>query len=168
MRAWLYLAAVIAGLGGTQALESIAEREEARAAPGCLVFVIDTSATLRDPRSGRLAPVIFQTVLGTLARHPEVARIQMFDAEGGPMLGGRDEWVDCSVEALWEIERVLGRDAVRTVANPAPGIDRALHALALSVGDGARVQVYVVGEGLGARGESVFALRAGRTPMDSL
>jgi hypothetical protein len=67
MRTWLYLAAVIAGLGGTQAVDSIAEREAMRTAPGCLVFVVDTSATLRDPLSGRLAPVVFQAVLGTLA-----------------------------------------------------------------------------------------------------
>jgi hypothetical protein len=100
MRTGLYLAAVIAGLGGTRASESIAEREATSAAPGCLVFVVDTSATLRDPRSGRLAPAVFQAVLGTLAlsrkngrSHPRRGGVFSRGFRGRSLRRERSRWV---------------------------------------------------------------------------
>lgn len=121
-----------------------------------LVFVVDTSAAMRDPKSGRLPGAIFQAILTALSAHPDVRGLQMFDADGRRMLAESDEWQPCSPNILLGIERTLNRYTTSTVPNPIPGIVQALKRLPTLTGADAKLQVLVIGDTFVSRGQSVL------------
>ncbi|MCX6951432.1 MAG: hypothetical protein NTV51_04495, partial [Verrucomicrobia bacterium] len=162
--------AVLAALGVACGLSGDVSAAISRAvADPCthLVFVIDTSGAMRDAKSGRLSPAIFQTITGMLETHPEVRALQLFDADGRRMLGTRDDWVACGFDAILWTERVLSRYGPSTEANPVPGIVQALRQLPAPAGPGAKVQVCVIGEGMVSAPESALCRLDDLNPADA-
>lgn len=162
----LILAALVAAGGFTGGLSATAAGAM-RDPCTHLVFVIDTSVAMRDAKSGRLAPAIFQTVTGVLAAHPEVRALQLIDADGRRMLGDRDDWVACGFDAVLGIERVLNRYTPSTEANPVPGIVHALRQLPDPTEAGTKVQVCVIGEALVSPAESALCRLDDLNPADA-
>jgi hypothetical protein len=121
-----------------------------------LAFVVDTSEAMRDAKTGRLLPAIFQSMLTALASHPEVRGVQLFDAEGNRMIVSPSAWEACAPETLLAMERVLGRYSTNTVPNPLPGIARALRQSPGEKEPGARLHVCVIGETYVPGSESVL------------
>lgn len=120
-----------------------------------LAFVFDTSGSMRHPRTHAIYPAAIAALEEMLLAHPKVKFCQLFDFDGRPMLGARDQWLPCNADTRDEMKRALSRSLLGT-SNPMPGL---LHALALPLPEGAedRIHVCVIGDEF--TGEPRVALR---------
>lgn len=163
-RWWLVLMA-LASMSAVRAVAPAARLARPESATH-LVFVVDTSSSLRDRKSGRLPPGVFQSILSVMLAQDEMRAVQMFDTEGRRMLAPRDEWRSCTPETLLEIERALERAPASTLVNPVAGITQAIRRLPVPEGGGARLQLWVIGETFVSQSESVLCRLDDANPAD--
>src|SRR4051812_40494730 len=91
-----------------------------------IAFVIDTSGSMRDPNYMGLWPIAIRTIEAVLDSYPKLDGIQVLDADGRFVLGGRRGWVSDTPEMRDQIKRTLRRYVQDTVSNPVPGIYNAI------------------------------------------
>ena len=113
-----------------------------------IVFVIDTSGSMRNPRNGRIWENVQRKIADTLEAYPVVTGIQALDADGANIIP--------STKGVWIPDSPANRkrlvDAVRNYdrgsnSDPVPGITAAIRQFGNQVGDPAvSVGVYVFGD----------------------
>jgi hypothetical protein len=94
-----------------------------------ICFVIDTSGSMRDPRTDGLWGIAIRKIDEVLDSYPVVDGIQVLDADGRFVLGGRAGWLADNTETRDSIKRTLRHYNAETISSPVPGILRALTTL---------------------------------------
>ncbi len=121
-----------------------------------LAFVVDTSGSMRNPRSRALWPAAVAALEEMAAAHPKLKFCQMFDCDGRPLLGARDQWLPWDNDSLEKMKRALARSLADGHSDPMPGIGHAL-SLPLPEGMDDRIHICVIGDEF--TGEPRVALR---------
>lgn len=93
-----------------------------------IAIVIDTSGSMRDPNRGGLWPIVTRKIDELLDVYPDLKGLQIIDADGRFILGGRGGggWMSDTPDVRDAIKRTLRRYSADTVSNPVPGIFRAM------------------------------------------
>ena len=116
-----------------------------------IAIVIDTSGSMRDPVVGGLWPIVIRKVDELLDSYPELAGIQLLDADGRFIMTGRAgdrnvTWLRDSPELRNDIKRTLRRSNDDTVSNPVPGIYNAIRFLYDKNNPDMKMAIYVFGD----------------------
>ena len=112
-----------------------------------LVFVIDTSGSMRNPRTGRLWAFVTQKVVETLDTYPIVKKIQVLDADGQALLKEtRGRWMEDSPSARKAIKQALNTYTRNSASNPVPGVLRAIKDYGSPREVGKKVGLYIFGD----------------------
>jgi hypothetical protein len=135
--------AAFAALGGS-ALVAV---EAPAAAPKVthLAFVVDTTGSMRNPRTRALWSAAVAALEEMAAAHPKLKFCQMFDAGGRPLLGSRDQWLACDNESVEKMKRALARSLADGTSDPMGGLTHAL-TLPLPEGMDDRIHICVIGD----------------------
>jgi len=92
-----------------------------------LIFILDTSGSMRDPRSGRIWNIVISKVQETLEIYPIVTGIQILDADGNYILRPTaGQWIPDSPTVRSAIGRTLAFYSHHSQSNPVPGITKAV------------------------------------------
>lgn len=111
----------------------------------CIAFVIDTSGSMRDPKTGRIWPAVFQTITETIRSYPQAGFVIGFDGDGRPMFGGAG-WLPVTADTLARIERALNAYEQDTLSNPMMGVYRTLRELPPPAERGTRAHLWIIGD----------------------
>jgi hypothetical protein len=110
-----------------------------------LAFVVDTTGSMRNPRTRALWPAVVAALEEMAAAHPKLKFCQMFDSGGRPMLGSRDQWLACDNESVEKMKRALARSLADGTSDPMGGLTHAL-TLPLPEGMDDRIHLCVIGD----------------------
>ena len=92
-----------------------------------LIFVIDTSGSMRDPNTGRIWKIITDKIEETLQIYPIVDAIQIFDADGNFIVRSiRGQWFPDGPVIRKSIVRAILSYEHHSQSNPVPGVMRAI------------------------------------------
>jgi hypothetical protein len=121
--------------------------------PTHLVFVVDTSGSMRDPKTAAPWAIVVDTVAAVLNSHRELTGVQLMDADGRFILGrnnatGLAAWHPDTPELRAQIRAALAHYAQDTVSNPVPGVYNALRFLKDDTAVAQRMAVYLLGDEL--------------------
>lgn len=113
-----------------------------------IVFVIDTSGSMRDPNTNGLWPIAIRKIEEVLDVYPHVDGIQVIDADGRFVLGGgrNGGWLADGRDTRDTIKRTLRRYDADTISNPVPGIYRAMRSLFDPTNENMKMGIYVFGD----------------------
>lgn len=143
-------------------LKAIQEAAPAIALPPgdarCLAFVVDTSGSMRNPKTNALWSAVFYAMAEEIAAHRDVDHLMAFDANGRIIFSGNQEWLAPTPENLQRIETILAGYDEDTQSSPVPGIYRAMRVLP-PAGGKARLQVCVIGDELNSADQTELVLR---------
>lgn len=151
--------------------------QEIREAPSALgtppgnavsvVFVIDTSGSMRDVASGKLWPAVARAMESALAAHPDARFFTVFDADGRSVLGEQSEWLPRSAEVWQRVRQALDDCNVYSNSSPVPGICSALHLVPTRSESGPTLHVCVIGDELTDQAEPVLRRLEELNPRDA-
>ena len=131
--------------------------------PTHLAFVVDTSGSMRDPNTGRLWPSVIDTIDATLTAHPELAAVQLVDADGRFILPRRGTgsagWHAATADTRETILRTLRTYEVDTVSNPVPGLRNAIRFLSDANAPSMRMSVVILGDEFNSSDSATDALQ---------
>ena len=92
-----------------------------------LIFILDTSGSMRDPGTGKIWEFIVTKFEETLKVYPIVDAIQVMDADGNFMIRtSRGQWLPDSSGSRSGIMRAIRNYAHHSQSYPVPGIIRAI------------------------------------------
>jgi hypothetical protein len=115
-----------------------------------IVFVIDTSGSMRDPNTDGLWGIAIRKIGEVLDVYPQVDGVQVLDADGRFVLnGGRNGamgWLPDTKDTRDNITRTLRRYNAETISNPVPGIFRAIRSLYDANNANMKMGIYVFGD----------------------
>lgn len=113
-----------------------------------IVFVIDSSGSMRNPATERIWPVVLRKFDEVLDAYPLVEGIQFLDADGRFIMGGRtdEKWLPDGPEVRNAIKQALLRYDVFSNSNPVPGIVRALRTLHDDKNPDMKMMVFILGD----------------------
>lgn len=115
-----------------------------------IVFVIDTSGSMRDPNTDGLWGIAIRKINEVLDVYPQVDGVQVLDADGRFVLaGGRTGamgWLPDTKDTRDSITRTLRRYNAETISNPVPGIYRAITTLYDANNPNMKMGIYVFGD----------------------
>ena len=115
-----------------------------------IVFVIDTSGSMRDPNTDGLWGIAIRKIEEVLDVYPSVQGVQVLDADGRFVLaGGRNGamgWLPDTRETRDNIKSTLRRYNAETISNPVPGIFRAIRSLYDANNPEMKMGIYVFGD----------------------
>ena len=128
-----------------------------------LAFVVDTSGSMRDPKTGGLWPAVIQTMEAALVSDPQLTGVQLLDGDGRFILErkgtGKAGWLPNTPETRDAIKRVLRRYDQDTVSNPVPGIYNAIRFLQDKDAPNFRMGIYVLGDEFNSTDRASVILR---------
>jgi len=112
-----------------------------------IVFIIDTSGSMRDPNTDGLWGIAIRKIDEVLDVYPSVDGIQVLDADGRFVLGNnRSGWLSDTTETRDLIKRTLRHYNQETISSPVPGMLRAMRTLYEPANDKMRMGIYVFGD----------------------
>jgi hypothetical protein len=114
-----------------------------------IVFVIDTSGSMRDPNDGgRLWAVVIRKIEEVLDVYPSIEGIQVLDADGRRVMGGgrNGGWLSDNPDTRQAIKSTLRQYDADTNSNPVPGIEEAMTTLFDPKNGNMRMGIYVFGD----------------------
>lgn len=114
-----------------------------------IAFVIDCSGSMRDPNTNGLWPIAIRKIDEVLDAYPEIDGIQVIDASGRFVLGGRGNeagWLPDNEDTRNDIKRALRRYDEDTQSNPVPGIYQVFRRLYDPNNADMRLGIYVFGD----------------------
>jgi hypothetical protein len=114
--------------------------------PQRIAFVIDASGSMRDPVGGSLWPIVVAKIEEVLEAHPNLAGVQLLDANGNFILGRANTWLPVTPELRSEIALTLRRYAGDNHSNPVPGISNVLRKLHQPDDRDASLAIYIFGD----------------------
>lgn len=122
-----------------------------------LIFVIDTSGSMRDQRTGGVHGYVVRTIDETLRVYPAVEGIQVLDSSGNYIIRqSNGRWLDDSPEARAAISRAIRAYPVFSVSNPVPGIIRAIRTFSEPDNPEVEIGIYVFGDEFDGRADRVL------------
>ncbi len=122
-----------------------------------LIFVIDTSGSMRDQRTGGVHGYVVQTIDETLRVYPKVEGIQVLDSSGNYIIRqSNGRWLDDSTETRTAIGRAIRSYPVFSVSNPVPGIIRAIRTFSEPENEDVQIGIYVFGDEFDGRADRVL------------
>lgn len=122
-----------------------------------LIFVIDTSGSMRNPRTSQIHEFVVRTVEETLRVYPRVDGIQILDSSGNYIIRqSNGRWIDDSVESRQMIARNLRVYPTFSVSNPVPGIIRAIRTFSEPENPEHKLGIYVFGDEFAGVAERVL------------
>jgi hypothetical protein len=131
-----------------------------------IVFVIDTSGSMRDPHSGYMLPLLISKMDEILDVYPIVEGIQVLDADGRFMVRrGGDGWLQDSPETRDYIRRSVLDYRVFSNSNPVPGIMRAIRTLYDPNIPGQEMGIYIMGDEFTGTADTVLRRMAELNPV---
>ena len=112
-----------------------------------LIFVIDTSGSMRNPSTGLIWPIVIRKIRETLDSYPIVEGIQFMDADGNYLMrDSRGKWLPDSLATRRSLVRIISRYSHHSQSNPVPGIDRAIRTFSDPENIEKKIGIYVVGD----------------------
>ncbi len=112
-----------------------------------IVFIVDTSGSMRNPGTGNFWPMVIQKIDDVLDVYPEVLGIQILDADGRFVLGRTgQQWLPDSPEIRSGLKQALRRYDIFSNSNPVPGIYQAIQRLYEPDNPAMKMGLYVFGD----------------------
>lgn len=112
-----------------------------------LVIIIDTSGSMRDPRTGKLWDFVIKRVEETLDAYPLVEKIQVLDADGKPLMAGtKGQWLKDSSMVRKRVGDVLRLYTRQSQSNPVPAIITAIQEYGYPLEKNKRTGLYIFGD----------------------
>jgi hypothetical protein len=127
-----------------------------------IAFVIDCSGSMRDPNTNGLWPIAIRKIEEVLDVYPHIDGIQVLDASGRFILGGRaseNGWLPDTPETRAQIKRTLRRYDEDTVSNPVPGILQVFRRLYKADNPDMKLGIYVFGDEFNTGDEAAKVIR---------
>lgn len=124
-----------------------------------IAFVIDTSGSMRDPNTRLVWGYVIQKFEETLGSYPEVKGIQLLDANGRFIVGGRSmgsAWMKDDKETRDYMVRALRLYQYDSESNPVPGVAQAIRRLANPKDEEMKMGIYVFGDEFTGKSEPVL------------
>ena len=132
-----------------------------------LVFVIDTSGSMRDPNTGEFWPIIVPKIDQVLSSYPTVDGIQILDADGRFVLSRtRGEWLPDSPEVRAGLLQALLRYDIFSNSNPVPGIYQAITRLFQPENPTMKMGIYIMGDEFTGTADAVIRRLDELNPAD--
>ena len=133
-----------------------------------IVFVIDSSGSMRSPATERIWPVVLRKFDEVLDAYPLVEGIQFLDADGRFIMGGRadEKWLPDGPEVRNAIKQALFRYDVFSNSNPVPGIVRALRTLHDEKNPDMKMMVFILGDEFTGTADAVLRRLDELNPRD--
>ena len=112
-----------------------------------LIFILDTSGSMRDPNTGRIWRYVTDKITETLAIYPIVDAIQVLDADGNfVMRSSRGRWLPDNRATRDAIARAILYYEHHSQSNPVPGIVRAINTFRDTKDEEKKIGIYVFGD----------------------
>ncbi len=112
-----------------------------------IIFVMDTSGSMRNPSTGQIWPLVYRKIRETLNAYPIVESIQFFDADGNYIIKGtRGQWIPDSPKMRNTFTRYIQTYAIHSQSNPVPGIMKAIRTFTDPTKPNQKVAIYVFGD----------------------
>lgn len=121
-----------------------------------VAFVIDTSGSMRDPRTDMLWDSVQKKFEEVIRAYPEVKGIQFLDADGRFILGRASGWLTDSPSTRTAILQAVRRYQIFSNSNPVPGVVRAIRTLHEPANAEMRMGIYIFGDEFTETAESVL------------
>lgn len=124
-----------------------------------IVFVIDTSGSMRDPNTGQLWSIVVRKFEEVLEAYPTLDGIQVLDADGRFLFGergGSAQWLKDGPEVREGFKRALRRYDIYSESNPVPGIFRALRSLYDANNEKMKMCVFLLGDEFSGTADAVI------------
>ena len=133
-----------------------------------IVFVIDTSGSMRDSTTERIWPVVVQKIEETLDLYPQAKFIQVLDADGHFVLARStdQQWLPDAPETRDAIKRAVRRYSVYSESNPVPGILQALKRLFDPNDPAMKMNIFIFGDEFTGTADSVLRAADQLNPAD--
>jgi hypothetical protein len=134
-----------------------------------LIFVIDTSGSMRDPSTGLIWKTITDKFEETLEVYPIVEAIQILDADGNWVIRtSNGEWLPDGPEIRRSIVRAIRTYNHHSQSNPVPGIKRAIRFAKPNSKDNAdsKIGIYVFGDEFTQTADKVLSSIDDLNPSD--
>lgn len=132
-----------------------------------LVFVIDTSGSMRDQATLEIWPVVIRKIEEVLDSYPIVKGIQLLDADGRFMLGRGEQWLPDSPDVRDAMKSSVRRYGVASYSNPVPGILQAFRRLYEPQNEDMKMGIYIFGDEFsGGRSDDVIRRLNELNPAD--
>jgi len=132
-----------------------------------LVFVIDTSGSMRDPNTGEFWPIIIPKIDQVMSSYPTVEGIQILDADGRFVLSRtRGEWLPDSPEVRSALLQALQRYDIFSNSNPVPGIYQAITRLFMPDNPAMKMGIYILGDEFTGTADAVIRRLDELNPAD--
>ncbi len=95
-----------------------------------MAFVVDTSGSMRDPKSGYVHAIVSETMESTLLARPEAREFYLLDTDGRSIASASGRvWFKNDPEGRAEATTALRTYNQDSMSNPVPGIESALNLL---------------------------------------
>ena len=112
-----------------------------------LIFILDTSGSMRDPNTGRIWRYVTKKIRETLDIYPIVKAIQVLDADGNfVMRSSRGRWLPDSRATRESIGRAILYYEHHSQSNPVPSIVRAINTFRDTKDEEKKIGIYVFGD----------------------
>ena len=131
-----------------------------------VVFVIDTSGSMRDPNTSMLWDYVTKKFEEVIRAYPKVKGIQFLDADGRFILGRSGDWIPDTPSARKAVIDAVLRYQVFSNSNPIPGIVRAIRTLHRPDDPEMHMGIYVFGDEFTDTAETVLDRVERLNPVD--
>jgi len=112
-----------------------------------LIFIMDTSGSMRDPSTGQIWKTVTTKIRETLEVYPIVKAIQAMDADGNFILrSSRGRWLPDSRTMRNSIVRAINNYEHHSQSNPVPGILRAIRTFRDDKTPENKIGIYIFGD----------------------
>lgn len=122
-----------------------------------LIFIIDTSGSMRHPSTGSILPEVVEKIEETLEVYPTVEGIQVLDASGNYILRNtKGKWLPDNPQVRRQIAAGIRRYAFPSVSNPVPGIVQSIQTFNDPDNPNLKIGLYVFGDEFTGTADSVI------------
>ena len=132
-----------------------------------LVFILDTSGSMRNPSTGMIWSIVIRKIMETLEVYPIVKGIQIMDANGSYILPNfRGQWMPDSAQQRANIVRSIQWYERHSESNPVPGIMKAIRTFSDPKDPEKHVGIYVFGDEFTQTADAVLRRIDQLNPLD--
>ncbi len=122
-----------------------------------LIFIMDTSGSMRDPSTGQIWKSVTEKFKETLEIYPIVKAVQAMDADGNFILrSSRGQWIPDSRVTRDGIVRAIRNYEHHSQSNPVPGILRAIRSFRETKSPEDKIGIYIFGDEFTQTAEKVL------------
>jgi hypothetical protein len=134
-----------------------------------VVFIIDSSGSMRDPGTERIYPIVLKKFEEVLDAYPQLEGMQFLDADGRFIMGNRSaeqQWLPDTVESRKAMKQAITNYDVFSNSNPVPGIVRALRTLYDPKNEKMTMTIFILGDEFTGTADAVLKRLDELNPRD--